>query len=178
MELAYNHPDAACSDWRQSLLGSAKHDYLPDMVATSAALGAKGLTTEQWTKDVLPDQPELVKEAARLLHPDAADAKAREPFLELALRQLEHRPGGMKPTDYHLLALVQEELGQSDEAWKSYNLALSRDPRQAAWRLEMARLLIRLKKYKEAEDALRDAPMDDKVLDLLTAARAGQKEKK
>jgi O-antigen ligase len=175
-ELADQRTAAACRCWRQSLLGSDR--FLPEMVRT----GSKVLSAEQWTQDVLPAHPEMVQKTAWLLYPEATSAETRRPYLEAALAHFRNKPDGMKAKDYHLQAQILDALDRPQEALDSYKLALSRDRQQTAWRLEMAKLLIRQKQYTEAEDALRTVlqqqPANEEVLDLLRAARQGVKEKK
>jgi O-antigen ligase/tetratricopeptide (TPR) repeat protein len=175
-ELAEHRPAEACRCWRQSLLGSDR--FLPDVVQA----GGKELTADQWTGDVLPARPLTVQKAAWLLYPEPEMAAARRPFLEVALEHFQNRPEGMKAKDYYLRGQIQEALDRPNEALDSYRLALSRDRQQTAWRLEMARLLLRQKQYKEAEDALltvlHEKPANEEVLALLVAARQGTKEKK
>jgi predicted Zn-dependent protease len=144
--------------------------------------GGKVLTTDQWTREVLPARPEMAQKAAWLLYPEPELADARRPFLEVALQHFQNRPDGLKAKDYYVRGQIQDALDRPNEALESYRLALSRDRQQTAWRLEMARLLLRQKQYKEAEDALRivlhDQPANEEVLDLLRAAHQGTKDKK
>ncbi len=153
-ELADGHTAEACRCWRQALLASDK--YLEAVLKA----GAKELTADQWTRDVLPDRPASIEKAAWLLHSEADAADARKPFLEAALERLENRPVGMLPDDYRLRGKVQDELGRTDDAVKSYQLALSRKPSQADWRLELVKLLIRRKQFDLAQEALGKVPHD------------------
>jgi tetratricopeptide (TPR) repeat protein len=175
-ELAEHRPDETCRCWRESLRGSDR--FLPDIVRA----GGKTLSTEQWTHDVMPDRSQAVYQAAWLLHPQPEMEDERRPFLKVALEHFENRPEGLKAKDYHLRARIQEELDQPDEALASYRLALSRERQQTGWRLEMARLLLRQKQYREAEEALvivlHEQQANEEVLNLLHDARQGTKEKK
>jgi O-antigen ligase len=175
-ELAERRPEEACRSWRESLRASDR--FLPDILHA----GGKALTTQQWTHDVLPVRSQAVYQAAWLLHPQPEMEEDRRPFMKVALEHFENRSEGLKAKDYHLRARIQEELDQPDDALVSYRLALSRERQQTDWRLEMARLLLRQKQYREAEEALvivlHEQPANDEVLTLLRDARQGIKEKK
>jgi tetratricopeptide (TPR) repeat protein len=132
-ELIDNDGDAACRCWRQSLVASDK--YLADMLQ----YGAKALTADEWTRDVLPEGP-----------------------------------GSLRAADYHGRATVEAAIGRPGDALASYRLALARDSRQAAWRLEMVELLLRQQQLDEAIENLTKVPRESKgyadAQDALSAA--------
>ncbi len=182
-EIADNNlREEGCRSWGQSLRGSDK--YLEDMVKAGRGV----LTDEQWIDVVQPaEQPELTQRTAILLYPDTDPdwAKKRAPLLQAALELLQHRREGMKAKDCLLRARIQDQLGQTDEALKSYQFAVSRagDPRtQRAWRLEMVRLLVRANQLAEAESTLNKVSPEQEgyttVQRLLEDAKDKHKDKK
>ena len=137
--------DAAWQSWRHSLELSDR--YLADILIR---LGDKP-DTEAVAERLLPDNAEMLVQAARLLYPEEENKAARKPLLDRAVKLLKDRVG-TQAKDLHLRGQIQDGLGERAEAIASYRLALTRDGRQTEWRYELADLLYRDGRLKEAED--------------------------
>jgi tetratricopeptide (TPR) repeat protein len=143
-EQAAGNETAAWDFWRHSLQLSDR--YLADVLKR---LGDRP-DPEAVMERLLPEQPEMLVEAADWLYPK--DKEATELLLKRALDLLQRRT--MLPPDLWLRGRIQERLGLLKEAADSYFLALERDPGQTQWRYERADLLMRLDRPKEAEPEL------------------------
>lgn len=139
-------PDLAWKHWKRSLQLSDL--YLAPILETSAArLGPREICDQ-----VLPHDPKLLLEAALRLYPEAtAD---RQPYLEEALGLLETRSALLAAEDLHLKAVILSALDRSHEASATYEAALAREPRQATWRFEFARLLYQQNRLRESQQEL------------------------
>jgi tetratricopeptide (TPR) repeat protein len=145
-QLLDGEPAQACRSWRRSL--ECSEAFLGEIVRDSRPLGPGDA-------DALPDKPDLLFRAAFKLDPGPEDATARERFLARALALLRDQPGGRQAKDFHLEALIRDALNQPAQALDAYRSALVRDPLQAGWRYEYARLLYRQGRSGEAERELR-----------------------
>jgi tetratricopeptide (TPR) repeat protein len=139
-------PDETWKDWQRSLRLSDL--YLSLILEKSAArLGPREICAL-----VLPHDPKLLLEAALRLYPQPA--AERQPFLEEALGILEKQSAPLTATDLHLKALILSAWDRSEEALAIYQAALAQEPRQASWRLELARVLYHQKHLREAHQEL------------------------
>ena len=165
-QLKAGNQDEALQSWRQSLDLSSQY-----LQAILQRLGDK-LDARQ-AEQLLPDSPEMLVEAARLLYPEDEDMAARAPLLRRAGALLQ-QPGS-QAKDFYLLGRIQDGLGDRSAALQSYRLALARDGRQTEWRYEWADLLYREGKLKEAEQevgrVLRENPRHKKAQSLLDAVK-------
>jgi O-antigen ligase len=166
-ELLDGEPDRAWASWRRSLecseafLGEIVHGGSSTLGPGAAACGA------------FPDRPDLLYRAALTIDP----GPAREAFLTRALALLKDQPGARQAKELHLEAQVRGALGQPAEALDAYRAALTRDPLQAGWRFEYARLLYQQERWGEAERelrvVLREQPGNKEAQDLLRAVLEG-----
>jgi len=90
---------------------------------------------------------------------------------------LQEQPGRRQANDLHLEALIRNALGQPAEALDAYRAALARDPLQAGWRYEFARLLYQQERLHEAERelhaVLREQPDNGEARELLETVLQG-----
>jgi O-antigen ligase/tetratricopeptide (TPR) repeat protein len=169
LEYLDRQPERAWENWRQSLeLSDLCLD--PILQQSAARLGPEALLAK-----VLPDRPGSLFEAAGQLYPRPEDAPRRRVLLERALALLQARPGVLRAKDYHLLARIHVVLGRDAEALTAYRGALARDPRQAGWRLELAKLLYRQGRLQETREELgrviQDQPANAEARQLLNTVR-------
>jgi tetratricopeptide (TPR) repeat protein len=134
-ELAESHQERAWADWRHSL--ELSDSYLTLIVEQSARV----LGPDEAARQVLPDRPAVLLATAYVLYPEADDADRRRPLFERALALLDGPVPAVTGEDFRVRALAHAGLGQRPEAGAAYEAALAREPGQAAWRLEYAKLL-------------------------------------
>ncbi len=146
-QLLDGEPSEARQSWRRSL--DCSEAFLGEIVRGSRALGPDAVAA-----GTFPDKPDLLYRAAFELDPSPEGAAAREPFLTRALAILLDQGAGRQAKDFHLEALIRVALGQPAEALDAYRAALTRDPLQAGWRYEFARLLYRQGRLRDAEHEL------------------------
>jgi O-antigen ligase/tetratricopeptide (TPR) repeat protein len=147
-EQRQGHPDMALAAWRRSLACSGQR--LGDVLRQPAARVPAQLLAER----VLPDDPHLLCEAARVLQAREATGTQAEPLLRKALALLERPRGPLGAADLHLRAQCRRELGQPDAAATDYQAALAQEPRRSSWRYELANLLIGQGRFGEARREL------------------------
>jgi tetratricopeptide (TPR) repeat protein len=164
-ELLSGQFDRACASWHRSLELSDQN------LALILELGKNSLGPQRLANDVVPEQPTLLLRAAAHLYPHPESTAERRPFLEKALSILKARPGPLKPADHYLYAKIHEGLGQTDEALAEYREALDQDPRQLAWRFELAQILRSRGQLNDSRREiiliLRQQPKDVAARDLL-----------
>ncbi len=157
-------PDA-WNDWRRCLELSRLR--LPE-IAAAAASGPDAL---ERLGRVLPDRPDFWLDAADQLYPEPGAAEERRPLVEKAVLLWERSPGPLKASELHGLASAYASLGREDDALAAYQKALDRDPNQAGWRLQFARLLQEQGRLpdarRELSDLLVERPDDAEVRALL-----------
>ncbi|MBY0457159.1 MAG: tetratricopeptide repeat protein, partial [Gemmataceae bacterium] len=151
--LTADTPERAWACWRKSLLCSPAHLEL--MIPQTLARGGASALVE----GVLPADAKLVLEAAK--SPAlAGQPVARRVVLERALELAGDAPG--RADALYRRAWLLRELGRTAEAIRAYDLAVSRDPDQAEWRVELAELYLAAGDPKSAAEhvrrALRDRP--------------------
>ncbi len=146
LELADGQPDRAWASWRHSLALSDLHRR------EILARGAERLGPLETLRRILPDRPDLLLEAATSFYPTPDDG--RRPFLERALSVLDGRTGPPTAADLHVKATIHRALGQRAEALSTYRAALSRNPMQMDWRLELAELSQELGQFEESRQEL------------------------
>jgi O-antigen ligase len=166
-ELQDGEPERAWQSWRRSL--ECSESFLGEIVrGSSGALGPAAAAC-----GAFPDRPELLYQAALTIDP----GPAREAFLTRALALLKDQPAARQAKDLHLEAQVRGALGQPAEALDAYRAALIRDPLQAGWRFEYARLLYQQERLGEAERelrvVLREQPGNKEAQELLRAVLEG-----
>ena len=147
-EFLDGHKQRAAQSWRRSLEVSDQH--LPEILGW----GRDGLGPKLLAEEVLPNRPELLVTVAEQLYPDPKDTAQRRPLLEKALAVLVAAPGLAKAPDVFLKGRVLTLLGRPVEATAAYRQALSQEPRQAAWHLELAKLLRTQGQLAEAREEL------------------------
>jgi predicted Zn-dependent protease len=91
-------------------------------------------------------------EAAVRLYPEASIE--RQPFLKEALDLLDRESSRISAKELHVKALILCDLNRSEGALIAYQAALVREPRQAAWRLELTRILYQKKRLRESRREL------------------------
>jgi tetratricopeptide (TPR) repeat protein len=139
----------AWQSWHRSL--ECSDAFLGEIVrGSSRILGPDAVISQ-----VLPDNPALLAGAAAAVGAPGEEDPRRTPFLARALALLRERPGALPAKDYHLQATIHSALGQPAEALDAYRVALDRDPLQAGWRYEFARLLYQQGRPRDAERELR-----------------------
>ncbi len=111
-------------------------------------LSPSSLSSEEIMAKVVPDQPHLILAALQRLYPDAQSADKRKPHLERALRLLGSPKTGM---DYYLQGVLLVSLGRLTEAEKSLTQATIMESSRTVWRMELAKVFMELKQYREAK---------------------------
>jgi tetratricopeptide (TPR) repeat protein len=135
-------PDQTWKYWKRCLESSDL--YLSLILEKSAArMGPRDIC-----KQVLPPDPNLLLEAALHLYPQRN--AQRQPFLNEALDLLDKKSTALSAEDMHVKALIFRALDRSEEASAAYEAALALQPRQASWRLELARILYQQKRLRES----------------------------
>jgi O-antigen ligase len=133
-QLADGRPDRAWPSWRCCL--ELSDNFLPQIVAASAGR----LSAQEMVDNVLPDRPDVLVAAAQLAPPAGAGA-GRLPMLERALTLLQASALTRTAEYLHAEAMAKWSRGQRAEAVTGYRRVLAREPRQVAWRFELAELL-------------------------------------
>src|SRR5262249_34846464 len=100
---------------------------------------------EQHPEELLAGQPELRLRTALTLDPDSPRRRA------LLERALEEADAGNEPIKARLLV----RLGRLPESITAYNGALSKQPHQFDWRLELAEVLVQERRWRDARQELR-----------------------
>jgi Flp pilus assembly protein TadD len=147
MELQQGERERAWRSWRRSLGCSAEH--LEDILARSR----KHLSPEAIVALVLPDDPELLYEAALKLAGEGENAK--RPFLRRAVELLRERPGEAKDEALLLEARALVRLNRAEEALPAFERLAARSPRDVGWRYEFAQALHERGRLDEARRELR-----------------------
>ena len=149
LDLADGRPDQAWRNWQRSLELSGR--FLTDILDHSVShLDADGLLER-----VLPDQADLLLAAADHLYPPPQAAPQRRLLLRKAVALFDGRPGGLRPEDWHIKAMIHGQLGEPAEALLAYQAALAGRPLQADWRFELAQLLYEQERWLEAQREVR-----------------------
>jgi O-antigen ligase/tetratricopeptide (TPR) repeat protein len=138
----------AWRSWREVL------DRSDERLEAIVERSSRVLTPDELADNVLPRQPETLARAAFLLFPGEGDDPRRRALLERALPLFADLPTPLPAKQLYLKARIYELLNQPDEALAAYRAALTREPRQVEWRLEMARLMYRQGRLGEAEEEL------------------------
>jgi tetratricopeptide (TPR) repeat protein len=147
MELQQGERERAWRSWRRSLGCSAEH--LEDILARSR----KHLSPEAIVTLVLPDDPELLYEAALKLAGEGENAQ--RPFLRRAVELLRERPGEPKDEALLLEARALVRLNRAEEALPAFERLAARSPRDVGWRYEFAQVLRERGRLDEARQELR-----------------------
>jgi O-antigen ligase/tetratricopeptide (TPR) repeat protein len=136
-EAADGRTDEAVADWRRSLELSGAY-LVPILRRARKHLGPQEMETR-----LLPDKPVVLARAADELYPGAAPSAGRARLQERAVRLLAKPTEPLSAEEWHLKARLHRALGQLPEAVAAYQAALLRKPRENAWRLDLARALLR-----------------------------------
>jgi tetratricopeptide (TPR) repeat protein len=139
--------DEACRHWRRSLLCS--REYLEEILVRSR----RHLSPEQMVASVLPDDPELLYQAAVQLAPESETAP--RPLLRRAVELLRERPGEPNADVLLLEARALVRLGRPAEAVDAFERLEARSPRGVDWRYEFAQVLHEQGRLAEARRELR-----------------------
>jgi predicted Zn-dependent protease len=139
-------PERTWKYWQRSL-------ELSD-VCLSLILGASAahLRPREICERVLPHDPNLLLKAALQLYPQPA--AERRPFFDAALGLLEKQPGPLNAIEFYVKASILCALDRWEEAIPVYQAVVAREPRQASWRFELARLLYQRKQLRESRREL------------------------
>lgn len=147
-ELAQGRTELAWFNWHQSLLGSDQH--LPEILAQTR----KHLPPLDIRDRVLPDKPELLIKAAKLLYPEDANRAERTPFLEKALVRAGRPDRAVRGEDLVLQGRILDNLDRPADAVLAYQRALMLEPERLEWRMQLAELLFRQRNLAEARQQL------------------------
>jgi tetratricopeptide (TPR) repeat protein len=139
-------PGRTWNYWKRSL--ELSDLCLSPILEASARRLAPGEICDQ----VLPRNPNLLLAAAVQLYPQSTTKQ--QPFLDAALGLLDKQPVQASAKDLHTKALILCARDRLQEATAAYGSALVHEPRQVNWRLELARLLYRQKRLREARREL------------------------
>jgi tetratricopeptide (TPR) repeat protein len=161
-ELFAGQTDQACASWRRSL--ELSDQYLNLILD----LGKDSLGVNRLAEQVLPEQLEMLFQAAAHLYPQPEAVAERRPFLARALPLLKARPGVPKAGDYYMYAKIHEAVDQPAEAVTAYRKALKLEPRQLGWHLELAQLL---KNQGQLDESRRELQMILRLEPANVAAR-------
>jgi tetratricopeptide (TPR) repeat protein len=164
-QLRDHHPEDAWASFRRSLQLSPRH--LAEIVDAAAPRLSPDprRRAELLSENILPDDPELLLQAARRLQTDiTADGPVR-PLLVRGQAILKQRPEPLTANEYYLRAKFNEYLDDFDAALRDYDRALGVAPNKSDWRLEYAKLLMEQEKWPQAYRELltlrRQAPSPD-----------------
>lgn len=146
--LREGNPKQAVQVWRHAL--ECSDDHLKEILDQ-----VKLLSDAELVKQVLPERADLVMRAISQLYPDVNDP-ARRPFDRMVVTLLDAQPGPLSAVDHHARATALRGLGQRDRAIDAFRSALSQEPSEAEWRLELAEVLYEQGKFEEAKRALSD----------------------
>jgi tetratricopeptide (TPR) repeat protein len=156
-------------DWQSRKL----QDRLTAIVAATAqAAGADPRRrAELLLSRILPDRPDDLLAAAKLLDPTLAPTGPSRTLLDRALALLGNRSEGLTPEESMLKAQVHEALGQDDDAVRAYKHALTFAGATPEWRRRLVKLLMAKGRWKEAQAELvtlhRHMPDDPQVNDWI-----------
>jgi tetratricopeptide (TPR) repeat protein len=139
-------PDRTWKYWQRSL--ELSDVCLSPILEASAA----HLAPREICERVLPHDPNLLLKAALQLYPQPT--AERRPFLDKALSVLEKQPGPLNAKEFYVKASILCALDRWEEAIPVYQAAVAREPRQASWRFELARLLYQRKHLRESRREL------------------------
>jgi len=154
--------EEAWTAWRKSLelTPKPKYDwqrqkYTDRLSAIASAVGRQAGSdprrrADVLLKHVLPDRPDDLVAAARLLDPQLSATGPSRPLLDRALVLLSDRPEGLPPEDAYLKAQVHATLGDDEAAVRAYKYALSYASAKPEWRYQLVKLLMAKGRWKEA----------------------------
>jgi tetratricopeptide (TPR) repeat protein len=134
-EILLGQRERAIDSWHRSLALSDRN------VEAVLQLGKGALTPSEWAERVLPEKPEVLLAAAVRLYPQAGAMEERRPLLEKSLVLMKAQGPSLKAENFYVQAQIHQHLGQTVDALKAYQKAVSLVPRQSVWRLAYARLL-------------------------------------
>ncbi|HEY1379905.1 MAG TPA: tetratricopeptide repeat protein, partial [Gemmataceae bacterium] len=176
------HPDEAWADWRKALElaprrsqeQQRKHlDRLAAIVTAAAPhFGPDPQRRgEQLADRVLPDRPDDLVAAARVLDSTLSASGPARPLLDRALALLADRPEGLSAEESYLKAQVDAALGRDEDAVRAYERALTFAQAKPEWRYQFVKLLMERGRWKEARRELeflrREMPNSQQVKDWI-----------
>jgi len=139
--------DAAWTTWRKSL--SLKPTHLRSIV--TAALPKLG--PEAFSDKLLPDDPAVMLEAARVLSDRPEMSESIKLILERAKKALIEGTVGGDANAARLLGQCHRMLGESDSAISAYRRAVDLAPSRLDWQYEFAEYLYSLRTENERIEA-------------------------
>jgi tetratricopeptide (TPR) repeat protein len=154
--------DEAWAQWRKSLELTPRPKYPPQWMKYSDRLSTIVATVGRTVgpdtprradvllKEVLPDRPDDLVAAARLLDPALSPAGPARPLLDKALTLLADRPEGLPAEQAFLKAQIHDALGEDEAAVRAYKHALSFAAARPEWRYQFVKLLMARGRWKEA----------------------------
>ena len=146
-ELHTGHKEAAWRHWRRSLECSEKN--LAEILAEAGQYLQPGELAER----VLPDKPALLWAVWEAW--EDREEEVRRPLLERSLALLANKPPPLSSPDLLLRARTLQQLGQGEEALATFEELVERAPDKVPWRLELAQLLVKQGRLKQARRELR-----------------------
>jgi O-antigen ligase/tetratricopeptide (TPR) repeat protein len=178
------HAEEAWQSWRRSLELTSKprndeqrRKHLERLAAIVTAAAPRTAASnsrqrgEQLLDRVLPDQPDDLVEAARILDPTLAPAGPARPLLDRALQLLGNRLDGLSGEDCFLKAQIHRALGDDEAALKAYKQSLGFVQTRPEWRYQYVELLMAKGRWKDAFVELpalkRQMPNSTQVTDWL-----------
>ncbi len=111
-------------------------------------LAPSTFSSEEIMVKVVPDQPRLILAAIQRLYPSDEHAQKRKPHLERALRLLGQPKTSM---DFYLHGVILVSLDRLEEAERSLAQATTMEPSRVVWRMELAKVYLEQKKFREAK---------------------------
>lgn len=140
--------DQALEAWHASL--SRKPIHLANIVTkTLTKLSAKDAQAR-----LLPDDPAVLLETARIFAQRPGDAAALASVLDRAQKLLNEQSQGYNPTAWYLTARCHRMKGETQPALAAYRQAIEMDPRQIDWMFDFAEYLSTLPSKREKQEAL------------------------
>lgn len=146
LELLDGRPDAAWSSWRESLRRS------PEFLGPILERAKRSLDSQSLIDRLLPDTPDILLMAVNHVYDE--DDERRIPILRRALGLLDSHSRELSAGDYYLKSRIQLSLGEELQAIESLEEALLRGTPTVSWRYELAVLLRKNRRLKDARREL------------------------
>jgi tetratricopeptide (TPR) repeat protein len=143
MELVAGEDHEAWRSWRRCL-------ELSDQFLTTIVDEALKTAPVERLWQLLPDRPSLWRLTAFHLFPRPEDQDERRPLLQQALTIYGASAEPLSATELHEKAALHRHLDQLSEAIAALEAALTQEPREVAWRFELARVLIEQGRFDDA----------------------------
>jgi len=166
-----NLHDFAFGCWRRELI------FKPQALQKTATYLAGRLSIEQQMARVLPNSPEAFLELATTVYAGPGHEEARTILLKNVVQMISEKIAAEPGTgeEFHQIARAHNLLGEYDSAIEDYRKALSLDPLQLDWRLELVDVLRMQGRIsvalKQAELCLAVAPDRKEIRELVSQLR-------